>query len=501
MKRILIYILTLAPVLGMVACYKDKGNYDYHLINDIGIAQFDTVKGYVATFGDTLSINPSLVYTLPNSTGDYSYSWSFETRDGDRVISTDKNLKVRIAELPGTYSLQYKVLDKATGVVYHARATLTVKTEVYEGYMVLNDVNGKARLDMLSYDGTAKTFTQYTDVLSKMKSSLPAQDQPYKVVCTRVSNAFSWSDSTYGIYLVTASGTNRIHPETFDWRPTYNIRYEVAGNIGQDFKASNVIPDPAFYYVTIFLAAGNNIYLRSGTTPIYNLAVNKYAGQPAFKAAPMAVSDGGAGYLTMYDMDKRAFAMLSSFTQTAAVPVPVASKPGEVDYPKGGDLLFMDKNASGLAFAVTQDPVSGTCYITKFTPGSLPEFSRLLKGTDIDKATQFALSANPDYLFYSVGGKLYEYDFSLEASKLMLDKGTSVISYLAFQKFTAATGANSYAEWARWLTVGSYNPAGAAGANGTLEQYAIVDANEPLIFKNRWTGFGKIVSTSYRERK
>jgi hypothetical protein len=45
--------------------------------------------------------------------------------------------------------------------------------------------------------------------------------------------------------------------------------------------------------------------------------------------------------------------------------------------------------------------------------------------------------------------------------------------------------------------VGSYDE---GNANGTLEQYSVVDANEPLVFKRSWTGFGKIVSVAFRER-
>ena len=505
MKKLLLYIILAIQAGCLLSCYKDLGNYKYHDINQVTFTSFDTVNGYTANFGDTLSISPVVTGSQdPSGTRSYSYQWSFnDPFTGDRIISTDKNLKIRVAEQPGSYTLQYRVTDLTTGVLFHIRTTLLVKTDVYEGYLVLNDVNGSSRLDMLSYDLVAGKFTQYTDVLKKMGSPLPPQGQPYKVLCTRTSNAFSFSDSTYGIYILSASGTNRVHPETFDWQPTYNLRYEITGNIPQDFKADNLISDPAFYFISLYMVSGNNVYVRSGAGgSLYNLPLNKYVGKPIFRAAPYVVGDGFGGHLFMYNIDDRSFAMLPSVSSSNVVAPPDSTNPGDIPFPTGGDFVWMDKSAGGYAYAITRTPNTTNCFLTKFQPGSLPQYSQQILGTDIDKATCFTVSTNPEYLFYSVGGKVYEYDLYLKSSILMLDKGASLISYLSFDKFSASDPqhATLYGQWARWLSVGSYDPGGTTGANGILEQYSIVDANEPLVFQRSWTGFGKITSISYRER-
>jgi hypothetical protein len=495
MKKISILAGLFLQLLCFISCNKDKGNYAYHAINEISFSGFDTTNGYKASFGDTLSISPVVTNSLDaGGTHKYSYEWSVNQGfNGDRIISTDKDLKVRIDELPGSYPLQFRVTDLTTGVLFHIRSTLLVRTDVYEGYLVLNDVGGSSRLDMLSYDGVAGTFTQYTDVLKKQGSSLPAQGQPYKVLCTRaIQSAFNYSDSTYGIYLLTASGTNRIHPETFDWKSTYNIRYEVTGSIDQDFKADNMQIDPQFYYLTYYMVSSNNVYVRSGGgSALYNLPINKYVGRPLFKASPYVVADG-RGNAVLFNMDSLSFVTTSSLTATTV------TDPPPHEFPKGDELVWMDNSASGYGFAITKTPNTTNYTLTKFLPGSAPEYSKPLTATDIDQATHFAVSSTPEYLFYSVGGKVYEYDLSLQTSKLMLDKGASQITYLAFEQFTHISAfPATYGTWVRWLSVGSYNQ---AGANGTLEQYGIVDANEPLVFKRSWTGFGKITSVAYRER-
>jgi hypothetical protein len=119
---------------------------------------------------------------------------------------------------------------------------------------------------------------------------------------------------------------------------------------------------------------------------------------------------------------------------------------------------------------------------------------------DIDKATHFASSPELGYLFYSVGGKLYEYDPFLQQSFLMLDKGSEEITYIAFQKFFNPNYYDKYTEFGNLLTVGTQNPAGSEGSNGTLTQYTVPPINKPLQVKNTFTGFGRIVSVSYRER-
>jgi len=492
MKKISILLVL---VLFILSCSKDKGNYDYHPINEVSFSGFDTINGYKASFGDTLSVSPVLNSTQNGH--DYKYEWSVNQGfDGDRVISTDKDLKVRIDMLPGSYPLQLRVTDLTTGVMFHIRSTLLVRTDVYEGYLVLSDVNSNARLDMLSYDAVSGNFTQYIDVLKKQGSSLPAQGQPYKVFCSRaIQRAFNYSDSTYGIYLLTASGTNRIHPETFDWKPTYNVRYEVTGDIAQDFKAENISVDPQFYYLTYYMVSSNNVYVKSGAGPtLYNLPVNKYVGRPLFKAAAYVVSDGN-GHAVMFNMDDRSFVITSSITGTT-VTDPPAPAAGEFAFPKDEELVWMGKSAGGNGVAITKKPGTTSYTLTKFVPGSMPVYSKPLTGTDIDKAGHFTVSTNPEYLFYSVGGKVYEYDLSLSASKLMLDKGASQITYLGLEQFThTSVYPTTYGVWMRYLSVGSYD-----GSVGTLEQYSIVDANEPLVFRRSWTGFGKITSVAYRER-
>src|SRR6186713_2678783 len=124
MKKISILAGLFLQLLCFISCNKDKGNYVYHAINEVSFSGFDTTNGYKASFGDTLSVSPVLTNSLDAAgTHKYSYEWSvYQGVSGERIISTEKNLNIRVDLLPGSYPLQFRVTDLNTGVLFHVRS-------------------------------------------------------------------------------------------------------------------------------------------------------------------------------------------------------------------------------------------------------------------------------------------------------------------------------------------------------------------------------------------
>ncbi len=484
--------------LAFTACYKDKGSYQYHPINEISIQNVDTANGYETTFGQPLTITPKIVGTQDTSGAQkqYTYQWSLYFAAGDSVISAQKDLNVSLTEPPGTYTLQFTVTDVASGVTYEIKTTVIVVTAVFEGYFVMNNVNGKTRLDMLTFSRTTSTFQQHTDVLTEMGSALPQQGAPIQVYCmeTVASGATS---STYRIYLVTATGTYKLDNETLGYIPLDDFRYEVTGDLPDDFAPTGIVC--RFYAgslpLTFFFDSSYNVYRRGyAATSFAYVPINTYAGQSKpFRAYPEVTTGFTTG--AIFNMDKRSFTSYSLLTGGTTVTDAAPS----LGLPTGKDMVFMEHMLNGYAYAVLKDTSAPNYYMLRITTSSmLNSYFAQITGTDIDKAEHFATSPDLGYLFYSVGGKVYEYDPFLKTSFLMIDKGTSKISYLGFQKFFKSNA--NYSAWAKLLTVGSYDPSGAEGSNGTLEQYTVPTVNGALQLKNSWTGFGKITSISFRER-
>ncbi len=480
-------------IVGFYACNKDQGNYVYNDINELSFESFDTVNGYSIFAGDSLKIYPKLIMTKDQdaSVSDYSYEWSLHIveslRTYDSVISTEKNLVAKIMFSPGNYFLQYKVTDKTTGVPFHIRTNLMVSTPVYEGYLILNDVDGQSRLDMLSYDNVNHVFAQYTNVLGKMESSLPSQGEPYQVLCINYPTHMG----LYGIYLLTASGTNRLEEETFDWEPVNNIRYMMVGAIPEGFKVRRITAEMLYSrYPLLYLYSDESLYTHDPfNLPMFTyIPLNNYGNisQP-FRVSPYVATNGNNA--VMYDMDNRNF-VTAAYRSKSVTEVSAA-----LNYPTGYDLVYMERNYSNNVYAILQDPSTSKYYLLRFVIGKAQTYFEEITGTDFANATHYAISPDLGYLFYSVGGKLYEYDLSLKTSILMLDKVGEEITYLSFQNFYNRTGNTNYGNWAKLLTVGSYD-----GSNGTLELYSVPSVNGQIVRTNQWTGFGKIVSVAYRER-
>ena len=494
----------------LASCSKDLGNYHYHDVNMVTIANFDTVRGYSTLFNDTLSLSPKLVSSqnINNDTA-YTYKWTYRlssvlSSSADSLLSTSKNLNVVVKLNPGNYTLMYKVTDKSTGIEFHVKTNLLVSTAVFEGYVVLSDVAGKSRLDMLSYNKTLNTFTQYTDVLQQQASTVPINGQPLQVHCM-VYTRTTVSTQNYGIFLLTTGNTNRINQETFAWLPTYDIRYLIVGNVPQGFTGvhltGNYINTNSSCTIYMYGSDGNmycystNAGFAFRYTPQNVYSVN---GTP-FRTTPWVATDGTTG--VYYDADNRNFVVAS------APGVAYVQKPAPaLNYPTGYDLLWMDCNYYPEAgqvrttYAVLQDPASGKRYLLRFKLGVAQDYFQEITGTDIASASHFAVSPDYAYLFYSAGGKLYEYDLALKQSFLMADKGSAVISYLSFLHIFDRYGNANYVNWSKQLTVGSYDPAGTVGSNGTIEQYTIQPVNGQITLGNSWTGFGNIVSLAYRAR-
>jgi len=510
MKKIFLYsILFIIPALVITSCYKDTGNYSYHAINVVTIGNYDTVKGYIALYKDTLRISPAIISSEDVTDEDaYTYKWwyrkttSVSTID-DSLLAKTKNLNVPVNIAPGTYTLMYEVTDKNTKVLVHVRATLTVTTEVFEGFMVLSDVNNQSRLDMLSYNKTNSLFTQFTDVLKKQNSTVPMNGIPYQVHCMPYVGT-NITQQGYGIFLLNSAGTNRVNQETFAWDPTYNIRYLMAGDVPANFAAKrmtglNVSGTNFLYYM---IGQDNNVYCYStqaGYAFRYSpLNVYTPSGIP-FKVAPYIATNGSMA--VMYNMDKKTFVTAAAASSNSVTDVAPA-----LNYPTGLDLLYMECNyyvEAGVVpntYAILKDPATQKIYLLNFVLTKAQTYYQEITGTDFNLATSYAVSPDHNYVFYSVGSKLYEYDMYLKTSFLMADYGASSISYLSFPHFSSRFNKPNYTSWSKSLLVGVVDAAGTAGSNGKLDQYSIPDVNGQLVKTNAWTGFGKIVSVGYRDR-
>jgi hypothetical protein len=500
-KYIYIFIFGALLCAGASGCFKDEGNYNYNEVNRISIDTFGVKSGfYQDSFFLTPRITATMDTTMLNDTSRYSYTWSAAIKVRDPLkdvplvtLSTKKDLRVKLTIRPSVYVLYFKVTDRVTGNVYYQQTDLTVSTSTYEGWMVLCDVNNNTRVDMISFLQAPSTDTMLLkDVLNG--SAMPALHGPKNI-------AYTTGNLGAFIYITAADGGHKVDGDFFYWQNSYNLKYDCLFDYGASFTPGYV--RMAGSGSTYFLYYGHDYYYQFTTTSLgYGIPVNKVAGEnDFFDASPyVGKAIGRSDPALLFDRTQKRLVRLND-NATTCVEIP---DQGLFSYKTNMDLLYMVTNqVNQYTYAVLKDPATNnvfvySCQIT--TNLAAQNFAKQITGIDIANAEFFAVSPEFGYMFYNVGSKVYEVDFdNPTTSKLVMDLGSKKITLLKFHQFLGFN-ATKNANKLKALMVGSYDPALPAESCGTLSQYSVPGLfGDPVLLKS-WSGFGKIVSLTYRER-
>lgn len=475
------YMFLALITFSFSACYKDLGNYDYTEPNKVSISGIN--EKYTVMQGSYFEVIPELTFTEANASDSarYTYEWIAMKKgalvaDKRKDLGTGKSLRTNIAIPSGSYNVYYRVKDTVTGLQFQKVFDIDVVSSIYEGWLAMTEVNGKARLDMVSK--VNNEFIVIKDVLNYVGSSLTLKGKPVAVNSFRMNPL---ADG-YGIFLSTNETTDRVEPETFQYKNTYNIKYEMIANVPDDFAATEVA-DAGGY--RSYMISGTNAYFYYYVLSIrFGLPINIIKDEPAtFEIAPYMAINSGAVF---YDNTNKRFVRHIGTESTCSV-MPEGTL---FDFNTGMDLVYMTYSSfsNGNVFAILHSEATGKYMLARFTFGSAIQqvYYEEMTATEMAMAKNFAVSPGFGYIFYTVGGKLYSYDMSLKASKLMLDKGANEFTALKFRGNT--------------LVAASFDAQKSEGENGILEEYTVMPVQGDLQLLNRFSGLGKIISFSYRTR-
>lgn len=509
-KNLYLYILAALLCVVVSSCFKDKGNYRY---SEIDYVLIDTFGKKAAFYQDSFILNPKVYPVTPEGRliqddSRFSYVWTaaIQTREaakGDSALitlGTGKDLRIKLTMRPSTYDIYLKVTDLQNGKMYYEQTTLEVVTRTYSGWVMLTDVNNRARIDMISFlPEQMKDTLRLIDVDTVMKANIPVMHGPREI-------AFCAANQGVYFYTTAADGGHKLDGDVFNWLPSYDIKYECFFSYTGTFSPGYVINSGSggggflLYY-------GKNYYYQSLTQSAgYGLPVNKIVNEATeFDASPFVgkpVNIDNPGVL--FDRTRKRFLRLNEAAANAttfAEPNPAAF----FLYNKVSmDLLYMVTNqVSKATYAVLKDPGTQKVYVYSFTVTSnslAQNFAKELTGTDIVNAEKFAFSPEYSYMFYNVGGKVYEVNLDVPSvSKLVTDLGSNKITVMKFHQFRNYSS-SAYADRVRNLMIASYDPSLPAESCGTLSTWSVPGLfGDPVLTKS-WSGFGKIVSLTYRER-
>ena len=139
-----------------IACYEDKGNYDY--TDKLEITVSGIQEAYNRTVGETISLKPQI--TPANR--EYDCFWgiiAFNSGSNNiDTISYEQDLDYKISLRTGSYNLLFCAKDKATGIYAYERYNLTVGTETTDAWWVLKENSNGTDLDLITPTKTMPDF-------------------------------------------------------------------------------------------------------------------------------------------------------------------------------------------------------------------------------------------------------------------------------------------------------------------------------------------------------
>ncbi|MCH4553054.1 PKD-like family lipoprotein [Aestuariibaculum lutulentum] len=480
----------LVTLMLAVSCMDDLGNYDYQDINEVAFGNID--EKYVVKRFDNLVINPEVYFRLDESgMGEYEYRWVAVKDTGIGIqelteLSESKNLDEVISLVPGDYFGYYFVKDVKTGIETQYRFDIEVTNSIYEGWLVLSDGTDAPQLDMISLiDG------EYSPIYNVLDGSGIELGGEAGFVYT-----FGYDINFYGIYVSTSgNGTTKIHPDTFEWLPTYTIANEFVTPQPADLELDNLESQSGRTGFALF--GGNAYYYNTVIGTAYSSPINILGGTQ-FEVSPMIGKGGQTTYSAMYDNTNKRFVR----SYRGRMYTFAASASTKFDYNNTGmELVYMKSNDYGgyngaAVFSILRDPATSKYYLAVF---NMSNSAQLYYGeiTDPNFAQASNITVNPvyGYLYYNIGSKVYRYDWNPEipATRLELDAGNDEITMLKFHDFIG--GKAEYVTMQNHLIVGRHN-----GTEGKLEFYDVLNLNQPLNLVDTYSGFGKVKSISYRQR-
>lgn len=522
MRQNVILLLWLA--IGLVSCYDDKGNYDYHEIDELTITGIPEEPVSALQKAENLVLSPVVtskfegVISADNPNYEFAYYYNkaaggdfLEPSLLDSAMVKDLNILAEID--PGNYTAWFKVKDLRTNIVTSAEFKIEVGTATSKGWVVMSeDEERKVRMDMIGEIGDRIAVSR--DVLS----FLP---ELHGAIQLHVES------NTYGFFFVnlyTEEGSFKIWNYSGKFsRSDYGDTRKV--EFLQEIDDFITIENADLSYLVI--TSEGDVYQRNSLNALYDVKINvdEPFTEPTYKIAPfvgrrLPIDLGGwnvdySGNGVLYDKTNKEFkyflATGSGSNRMKRLFNPKEPEAGAkyFDWKTGKDMVYMTgtRQGNGLVFALMKD-AAGQYSIYGITTGQENDSPVQSTYIDIDagtasqlaNATRYAFHPTLPFLFYDNGSDVYLYDMATRSATRVLSLPGETISMLKFHQLPK--GGNNYPEVAKdfqtRLAVGSVKTGAEAGSEGSLRFYDVPEfAAELTQYGDMFSGFGVIKDIAY----
>lgn len=191
MKKIYLYILGLVSMTLVQSCYDDKGNYDYHAVNDMKVEIPEAKIRMPKENPATVTLTPELTQTLAENEDNLTFEWKKlkpDAKIGSMRLadytdySTGKICQVEVEpNNPESIGMMLIVTDKATGQKWYQLGKVAVVKPLNPAWFVLQeDADQKGIVGAI--EGNPDGFFAYADVFkSETGESFSLEGKPLAI--------------------------------------------------------------------------------------------------------------------------------------------------------------------------------------------------------------------------------------------------------------------------------------------------------------------------------
>ena len=510
-KQIVLVLISLL----LAACYRDLGNYDYKEINQVLFSGFPTEKQYKFKGVDSLKVYPVITGTLDDDLSRYEFKWQAvvkqgATAEGKTTYTLDSNtinLEYFVQLPEQEYSVYFLVKDKETNVTWRQAFDMRVSTALDEGWMILSETNNGSRLDMISLSGEDEMIVR--DIWND--SPLSTWKGPKQLAIYIASEQ---------PILICEDDAIKLDPVNLEYQKENLFEYE----FGISYPELKIQRFAGNYYnkwriciTTQGVFAKNDLMFGA----LYGMPINKIEGEnDYFEVAPAIGLPADAFSINpailFYDITNKRFVQINSNLASMRL---ITAPENQFAYETGKEFVYMSNtlnNTTGMIFAILKDE-NNKLWLHGFNIQGNGEIEQAanyyyqIDAPEIEDATCFAIHPISYFLFYAIGNKIYQYDMITQKSRQLpiafttgerTDLPESEISMLKFNTFIYGdyNKPAGSTDMQYRLIVGSKSQEELSRVVRMLEIPTLMDEKPATVYKE-YSGFGKVVDVTYREKQ
>ena len=260
MKKIYLYILGLVSMTLVQSCYDDKGNYDYHAVNDMKVEIPEAKIRMPKENPATVTLTPELTQTLAENEDNLTFEWKKlkpDAKIGSMRLADYTDYSIgKICQVvvepnnPESIGMMLIVTDKTIGQKWYQLGKVAVVKPLNPAWFVLQE-DADQRGIVGAIEGNPDGFFAYADVFkSETGESFTLEGKPLAIAAkgnygygsmggTKFANLTIATDKNIATYspstLTMKYGTNKILFENALNKVPVNLSYYKMDKKGEMF--------------------------------------------------------------------------------------------------------------------------------------------------------------------------------------------------------------------------------------------------------------------------